>query len=291
MKSRTFRMSFLLLIIWSNSPALIAAEPTAQIPFKLYRGFAIVVRGAIGSQDNLNFLVDTGAVPSVVHQRLANKLNLSGPREDISIVSQNRSVERVALPHMRLGLLEFPSVSAVVVDLAPIEKQLGLRLDAVVGLDVLGGQNLTIDYRKCQILIGVAETNGEAIPFELLSDADAPYVVVRMETNSQIVRLLLDTGADSIALFAARLKGRVLAAQKSGTRKDVSASGEFAVEQVQLRDVRLGGVKRGRRQATMVETAAPPLQDFDGMLGPTSLGITRLAFDFRGQILYLQIER
>lgn len=75
---------------------------------------------------------------------------------------------------MRFGPLEFPSVSAVVVDLAPIEKQLGLRLDAIVGLDVLGGQNLTIDYRKCQILIGVATTNGEAIPFDLLSKADAP---------------------------------------------------------------------------------------------------------------------
>jgi predicted aspartyl protease len=291
MKSRPFRMSFLLLIIWSNSPVLIAAEPTAQIPFKLRGGFAIVVSGAIGSQDNLNFLVDTGAVPSVVHQRLASKLNLSGPREDISVVSQNHSVERVVLPHMRLGLLEFPSVSAVVVDLAPIEKQLGLRLDAIVGLDVLGGQNLTIDYRKCEILIGVAATNGEAIPFELLWEADAPYVVVRMETNSQVVRLLLDTGADSITLFAARLKGRALAAQKSGARKDVSASGEYAVEQVQLQDVRLGEVKRGRRQATMVDVPARASQDFDGMLGPTSLGITRLAFDFRGKILYLQIER
>lgn len=129
MKSRSLRFPLLLLIITGYSLLLSAAEPPAQIPFKLHGGFAIVVRGAIGSQDNLNFLVDTGAVPSVVHQRLAHKLNLSGPREDISVVSKNRSVELVALPHMRFGPLEFPSVSAVVVDLAPIEKQLGLRLD------------------------------------------------------------------------------------------------------------------------------------------------------------------
>jgi predicted aspartyl protease len=291
MKPRTFRLPFLLLIIWPNSPFLIAAERTVQIPFKLYDGFAIVVRGAIGNQDNLNFLVDTGAVPSVVHQRLSYKLNLSGPREEISVVRQNRSVERVTLPHMRLGPLEFQSVSAVVVDLAPIEKRLGLRLDAIVGLDVLGGQNLTIDYRKCQILIGEAATDGEAIPFELLSEAEAPYVVLRLEANSQVVRLLLDTGADGITLFAARLKGRPLATRKFGASKDVSAGGEYAVEQVQLQDVRLGGMKRGGRQATMVDAAARASQDFDGMLGPTSLGITRLAFDFRGKILYVQIER
>jgi hypothetical protein len=34
------------------------------------------------------------------------------------------------------------------------------------------------------MLIGAAATTGEAIPFELLSEADAPYVVVHMETNS-----------------------------------------------------------------------------------------------------------
>lgn len=291
MKSRTFRKSFLLLIVCWNLPLLIAAEPTAEIPFKLYGGFAIVVRGAIGSQDNLNFLVDTGAVPSVIHQRLARKLNLRGPREDISVVSQSQSVERVALPQVRLGLLEIPLVYAVVFDLAPIEKRLGLRLDAIVGLDVLAHQDFTIDYRLRRILIGAVANTGEAIPFELLTEADAPYVVVRMETNSQIVRLLLDTGADSITLFAARLQGRTLATQASGARKDVSAGGEYAVEQVQLSDVRLGGMKRGKRQATMVETATSSSQNFDGMLGPTSLGITRLAFDFRSKILYLQTDR
>ncbi|HKW64828.1 MAG TPA: pepsin/retropepsin-like aspartic protease family protein [Candidatus Acidoferrum sp.] len=291
MKSLPFRLSLLLLIIPWSFPLLNAAEPPAEIPFNLYGGFAIVVRGAIGSQENLNFLVDTGAVPSVVHQRLARKLNLSGPREDISVVTQSRSVERVALPQVRLGLVDLPSVSAVVLDLAPIEKRLGLRLDAIVGLDVLGGQDFTIDYRLRQILIGAATTSGEAIPFELGMEADAPYVVVRMEMDSQFVRLLLDTGADSITLFASRVQGRTLALQKPGSRKDVSAGGEYAVESVQLSDVRLGEMKRGKRQATMVETAASALRDFDGMLGPTSLGITRLAFDFRNKILYLQIDR
>ena len=291
MKSRTSLMLFVLLIISENSPLRGAVEPPAEIPFNLYSGFAIVVRGAIGSQDNMNFLVDTGAVPSVVHQRLARKLNLSGPREAISVVTQSHSVERVALPPVRLGEFEFPSVSAIVLDLAPVEKRLGLRLDAIVGLDVLGGRYLTIDYRLRKILIGAAATTGEAIPFELRTEADAPYVVVRMEMNSQIVRLLLDTGTDSITLFAARVRGQMLALQRSGVRKDVNAGGEYTVERVQVSDVGLGGMKRGKQQATMVETAASALRDFDGMLGPTSLGITRLAFDFRSNTLYLQFDR
>ncbi|NDQ57375.1 MAG: hypothetical protein GZ088_09920 [Acidipila sp.] len=290
MKSRTFVLPTLLVIISGNCSPLFAADPPTEIPFKLYAGFAIVVRGAFGNQDNLNILVDTGAVPSVVHQRLARKLNLSGPREDIAVVSQSRSLERVALPQLRLGLLEFPSVSAVVLDLAPIESRLGLRLDAIIGLDVLGRQDFTIDYRQRKILFGAAAA-GEAIPFELRSEAGAPYVVVRMAMNSQIVRLLVDTGADGITLFAARFQGRIPALQSSGARKDVNAGGEYAVARVQLAEVRLGGMQRGKRQATMVETAASALRDFDGMLGPTSLGITRMAFDFRSNNLYLEVNR
>ena len=289
MKSRTIYMSLLLFFVSGELSLLGAAEQPSGIPFRLYAGFAIVVRGAIGGQENLNFLVDTGAVPSVIHLRLARKLNLNGPREDLSVISHSQPVERLMIPPMRLGLLEVPSVSAVVVDLSAIEKRLGLRLDAIIGLDVLGRQDFTIDYRLHQILIGAAATTQEAVPFELLTQADATYIVVRMETNSQFVRLLMDTGADGITLFAARIKGRLLARQKSA-RMDVSASGEYAVEQIQLLDVRLGTTKRGKRQATLLETA-PASQDFDGILGPRSLGITRLAFDFRAKILYLQIER
>jgi predicted aspartyl protease len=291
MKFRASLIFTLVLLVFGESSLLNASEPPSAIPFKLYDGYAIVVRGGIGNQNNLNILVDTGAVPSVIQKRLAQKLSLQGPREDISLVGQNHSAERVTIPSMRLGPAEFPSVSVVVLDLAPIEKRLGVRLDAIVGLDVLGGRDFSVDYRLRQIEIGTPANSGEAVPFELLAAVDAPYLVVRMATNSGVVRLLLDTGADGITLFATGVRGQSLAIQRSGARKDVSAGGEYAVERVQLLDVRLGGVNRGKRRATMVQTAASSSQQFDGMLGPTSLGITRLDFNFQSKIVYLRIER
>ena len=171
---RSLGLVVLLVVLSPNFTSLFAAGPPTQIPFRLYGGFAIVVRGAIGSQGSLNILIDTGAVPSVVHQRLARKLNLSGSREVISVVNQNRSLERVSLAGLRVGSLEFPSVSAVVLDLAAIESRLGIRLDAIIGLDVFGRQNFTIDYRQRQLLIGDALATGEPIPFELKTEAGAP---------------------------------------------------------------------------------------------------------------------
>jgi len=289
-----FRMAgSLALMLFVSGPLqpLIAAESPTEIPFRLYSGFAIVVRGAIGNQENLNFLVDTGAVPSVVHQRLARALNLRGATEEISAVNQNRSVERVTLPLMRIGPLEFPSVSSVVVDLSPIESRLGIRLDAIIGLDELGSRNFTIDYRKHKMLIGVAGGTGEAIPFELQMEAGAPFVVVRIEMNSQSVRLLLDTGSDGLTLFAPRMRERMLFFEETVAGKDVNAGGAYAVERVRIPEVRLGGITRGKLQAAMVPSAVSALRGFDGLLGPLSIGITRIAFDFTHRIVYLEVNR
>ena len=41
----------------------------ARVPFVLYRGYTIVVHGSIGRIMRLNFIVDTGAVPSIVDRR------------------------------------------------------------------------------------------------------------------------------------------------------------------------------------------------------------------------------
>jgi predicted aspartyl protease len=292
MRLRSLELATLLVVLSPNFGSLLAAEPPTEIPFKLYAGFAIVVRGAIGSQDNVNILVDTGAVPSVVHQRLARKLRLqSGSREVISVVNQNHSLERVSLVGLRLGSLEFPTLSAVVLDLAAIESRLGVRLDAIVGLDLLGHQNFTIDYRRRRLLIGEALATGEPIPFELQREAGAPYIVVPVEVNSLRVRLLLDTGADNLTLYAPRVQALTLAVNKSGTCKDVSAAGEYAVDQIRLSNARLGGIQRPDLMAAMVDSPDSALRDFDGLFGPAALGITRLGFDFRTNTLYVELNR
>lgn len=291
MRIHNVALQALFLLVSGSCLAIVAAEAPTEIPFELHDGFAIVVRGSIGRQENLNFLVDTGAVPSVVQSRLARKLNLTGPSENISVVNQSRFVQRVELPNLRLGPVEFPAPSAVVVDLSPIEARLGLRLDAIIGLDVLGQQNITVDYRERRIRLGVLSVNGQAVPFELRTEAGAPYLVVPLEVDSHPVRLLLDTGTDGLTLFAARLRGRMATLNSAGSRQDVNASGAYAVQRVEISNVRLGGIAWSKRQATMVETSAAALRDFDGMLGPIALGISRLGFDFRSNVLYVEANR
>ena len=115
--------------------------------------------------------------------------------------------------------------------------------------------------------------------------------MVPTEIDSHAVRLLLDTGVHGLTLFAARLEGRIRTLKKLGVRTDVNAGGAYTVNRIEISSIRLGGMKWGKRQATVVESSAAALRDFDGMLGPVSLGVTRIAFDLDGCIVHVEVNR
>src|SRR6202035_1083589 len=72
---------------------LIAGEPTARgytdghaVKFDLYRDYLIVGRGSAGPLKGLNFLLDTGASPTVLDRRVAEKLQLDQLPASIAVV-------------------------------------------------------------------------------------------------------------------------------------------------------------------------------------------------------------
>lgn len=102
MKRHAYGLGILgaLLLGSLTSPA---AEPDTEVRFKLYRGYTIVVQGSIGSLNKLNFLIDTGAVPSVLDQRIARKLRLVGKEESVSVFSGSLRALRVEVADVQLG--------------------------------------------------------------------------------------------------------------------------------------------------------------------------------------------
>ena len=137
-----------------------------KFPSNSIRGYAIVVRGSIGNVKNLNFLLDTGAVPSVLDQRIALKLHLTGSVERLSVFTKNLDTERVIAPDVQLGPQHVKALPVVVRDLSFAEKALGTRVDAMIGLDFLGQGPFTIDYQFKRIAFGPIDPSLVAIPYQ-----------------------------------------------------------------------------------------------------------------------------
>jgi predicted aspartyl protease len=275
------KQGLLILASLLISQMLLAADGPVEIPFKLYREYAIVVRGSIGGLDRLNFLIDTGAVPSVVDRRIAKKLKLSGSNQSISVFSQSVQAQEVVLPDLELGPIRAERLPVLVRDLAFIEEGMGVRVDAMIGLDVLARSSFSIDYQAKKIVFGAVDRSESDVAFLRRPG----YVVVQLDVRGQSVWLLVDTGAKDLILFDSRVRGRLASVPSAGAKTSSNMGGEAALLELQLPGARLGTTDLGNQKAYLLSTSAQALPNFDGLLGVTALGVKRLAFDFDRQTI------
>lgn len=260
----------------------VASESTNEVPFKLYRGYAIVVRGSIGNVKNLNFLIDTGTVPSVLDRRIAQKLHLTGTAEALSVFTKTMDAERGIAPNVQLGPLHADALPVVIHDLSFAEAALGIRVDAMIGFDFLGQSAFTIDYAAKKITVGPLDASLVAIPYE----AYPGYVVVEMRVKQKKLSLLVDTGASDLVLFEAAVRDCTEAIKTVGSHTWSNMGGEIRVKQVQLRETYLGSTVWGSQDVFVLDDIGEnPVAGLDGLLGVVSLKSRRVGFDPARKIL------
>jgi predicted aspartyl protease len=265
-----------VLLALSLAPCVVfAADNPNEVPFKLYRGYAIVVRGSVGNLKNLNFLVDTGAVPSVLDRRIAQKLHLTGSTERLSVFTQKLDTERAVASNVQLGPLQAEELPVVVRDLSFAGDALGTRVDAMIGFDFLSQSPFTIDYESKKIVFGPIDPTLTAVPYE----AHPGYALVELKIQQQSLRLLVDTGASDLVLFASATHDCEEAIKNVGTRTWSNMGGEIHVQQVQLKDAHLGTSPWGTRDVFILPDGGNPPAGLRGLLGVSSLKARRVGFD------------
>ncbi len=127
---------------------------TMKLPIRVYWGYLVIVEGSIGDVHKLNFLVDTGAYPSVVDQKIAHDLKLAEQPERVNLWNKSVQARQVVLPSLSLGPVRVESIPVLAEDLSFLQKALGFKVDAIVGLDVLRKSSFTINYKAKEILFG-----------------------------------------------------------------------------------------------------------------------------------------
>ena len=235
----------------------------------------IVVRGSIGDLGPLNLLIDTGTNPSVIDKRIARKLHISGYKTSLPVVSGEVATSEVLIPSVSVGPVTQRRVQMAVEDLAMLEHDLGVHIDAMIGLDILGNRNFRIDYETSSILFGpTASPPGEGASFQ----SEPPFVTVEMKMNQQPLHLLVDTGSAELVLFESHLASR-LRGLAGVLRTSRNLKGEVALREVQLSEVQLGNASLGARRA-YVTTDHNSSLSFDGLLGVSALHVRQVSFDF-----------
>ncbi len=274
-------------------------EPGNEIRFHLIHGFAIVTRGEIGALKGLNFMIDTGAVPSVISTRIAAQLGTQGVSGSFAVASNDSeglssgsaTALYVTIKEVHVGWIRAAELPMVIVDLRQLERNLGIRIDAIVGLDIFAGQDFSIDYQHHKVTKGLSGMTRHRIPGDIRTAAGAPYWIVQVTLGGQPLRFLLDTGANDLAVFEDAPEPSFL----NDRRRPGTAQASRIVPTVQASNtpqtlLALGDVPLENQQTVKLARPAGVLGDIDGLLGPTAVRVTRLEFDWANKAVLWNAE-
>ena len=261
-----------LFVLTSGPPQ--RSDTTTEVPFKLQQRHLVVTKGSIGRLNGLNLLIDTGTIPSVVDRRIARQLGLKTRPSTLVAFGQQVPIQGAVLDGFRIGPLSSGAVPAGVSDLSYLE---GVRIDAIVGLDVLVRASFAIDYRSRVLTFAPVVRADSTAPLEVTW----PFITVRLTAAGHESRLLVDTGSPDLVLFRTRLAA-ILPNPPWRAGKTVQyASGPARLHHIDLRDVTLGGQAWATLPAwTLDRTPVGYPPGIDGVLGVRALGCRSVHFDF-----------
>jgi predicted aspartyl protease len=245
----------------------------AVIPFTLAAGHKIFVRGEVEGVKDVRMLIDTGAETTVLSKRFAAKLELPSMRT-IHYYDAGAEIRQAPLVRIRRFVL-----GPIRMSLSAIVAEFPVRADVIVGLDVLRRANFTIDYRTRKIAFGASEPFASGVPF----DSEHALVVVTATVRSHPVRLAVDTGADALCLYTNSPRVWHDRIEFSTRRLIHHLSGASISAPVGLKSVQIGPRMWRDLPAMMVGRHNPA--GLHGILAISSLGLERVHFDFRRNLL------
>ena len=257
------------------APAEIAHPVSVKVPIRLFWNYLVMVEGSIGNVQKLHFLVDTGAYPSIVDQKIARSLGLAEQPARVNLANKSIPTGRVILPSLILGPVRVEALPVLTQDLSYMQKAVGYKVDAIIGLDVLRRSSFTIDYKSKEILFGPVEGLTFSAPFE----AEVPVVTIRTRLQNQQLRLVVDTGCPDVMLFESRMSEST-GWRTLGTQETVNASGTLRLRKVWIPEVYLGQQRIGGQTALIVNDHKDDGDNFDGVLGMKGAQQSKIAFDF-----------
>jgi hypothetical protein len=241
----------------------------------------VVAEGQFGAaNERQNFIIDTGTSPSILNTGTARHLGLPLSQAKLSAIGRQSETFAATVPEIRLGPLQAMSVSVLVTDLSPVERDLNLPIAGILGMDVLGKSSFRLDYGNQLMEFG--EVAPEGIPVNLSTRADLPIAEIKI--GGKLLHLLVDTGSDRLVFFGARSAAQFSPNTANSLLQGNSVASSVPVRAVSTLEFELSG-QRFRQNAYFVPDSEEPL--FDGLLSVRALGIRVLSLDAERRVVYL----
>lgn len=257
------RVSGVLAIgIVALTPALHGAVTQPDVTLFERGRSDIVLAVRLNGQGPFRFLLDTGSTNTSVSSRTAEAIRAPVvAKAPMGSVAGSRMTLVVRIDSLSVGPVRVDNLLASVVELNEIPG--GEDLDGVIGHDALGSLRYTIDFRQRKVIwfpSDAMEARGTLLE---LQSSSGRFLIALPQKHS-LLRLVPDTGASSLLLFAPDNALPVTRLPASATL--TTMSGDSEVRLATLRELRVGALTLRDVPAVVAERDRSEPSEVDGLL-------------------------
>lgn len=256
-----------------------------------------IVRARLNGGESFPLVLDTGGNHTMISRRRAekSKVEIMGPHGQITTAFGNQNDTRLGIVgELALGELALRGMPVLVHDFgkSALSPALGGELN-VMGTPALAAfSHVTFDYHRQRVIFDYA---GRFTPPPRERALRLPLTVTREGhlsapvtfPNGQTRQAIVDTGYDGVLLMSEKSLRDLDLIHFSTNGRPVRAVGPGA--ETEGRVFFIPGLQLDGRPIPNVETWTGPLQE-PLLLGSGLLRYFRATFDFRGMVLWLELQ-
>jgi Aspartyl protease len=281
MKAASIRAVLMTIVV---SLCLSTSETDAKPPvfpksdalhMDVYQGYLIIVDASIGQLHGLRFLLDTGATHTSVDRKLAQRLGLALHPGEIISFDKSVRIYCAELPELSYGPEYFSDVPVVVQDMRYF-LTIGLRVDGIIGWDLLRTGSFRLDFAKRQVSFGpTSPFPGSSVPLQ----PEALFLTVQADLDGRPVSMIADTGLFGTAFYEGTVNDARENCNPVGRAMGRSVGGAVKSRSVVVPRLRLGNQDLDREVQLVQRPTSNPLPGIAGYLGISALDAKQIVFD------------
>ncbi|MCD6098146.1 aspartyl protease family protein [bacterium] len=230
----------------------------------------------INGKGPFNFIIDTGAMASVLGRKTADSLELKLQDMPLPVMTggvgdegKMDELKLVTVDSISIGRLTREPQMFIVMDISHLAEATKLPISGIIGYDILSPYLVTLYFKEKEATFSdpPEKLSEDAIPFELRLN----HIYVDCEINGVKRPFLFDTGASESAISTEFIDTFALKEEFEAAEIDTAIGAEGTAGEVKV--ITLAEVKIGGRVIPDVRLAAIDLSNLSSMLGEPIYGV------------------
>ena len=273
-----------------DPPTTTFPERPATLQLEVTDAGTPAVRVRINGKE-YEFWLDTGSSMTVLSSRVAEAVNVPIISSDTLKVRTFEGIAPVrpgVVSRMEIGPVVFTNTPAMVMDASLMRLRAGaegatgqgMRVDGIIGWDIIRQLDIVLDYRNGTIILGrPARLARNGTAFQNLAWLGKPLVEVRTESGKTL-HFTLDTGAQASFLNASMVETVGARTRASHARVfGIARTGSRTERVVPALMLEIGGKRVRLEDVIVYGPPAPSLINCDGILGSDIAHLGQIRID------------